>query len=65
MVKQKSSVPCIIDSIVHGKDFPPLFIVTLILIIFYRNITGLSDKPSWLAATTNHENLNPANPVGL
>jgi hypothetical protein len=25
----------------------------------------LSDKPPWLAATTNHENLNPANPAGL
>jgi hypothetical protein len=24
-----------------------------------------ADKPPWLAATTNHENLNPANPVGL
>jgi hypothetical protein len=24
-----------------------------------------SDKPPWLAATTNYENLNPANPVGL
>jgi hypothetical protein len=29
------------------------------------NQARFSDKPPWLAATTNHENLNPANPVGL
>jgi hypothetical protein len=31
----------------------------------YGKNNRFSDKPPWLAATTNYENLNPANPVGL